>query len=55
MLVRLPSKTRKTSECSTSAELGAWGLWGLGQDKKLEFGADPVPYLDTHCDTKRSL
>ena len=38
-----------------SPELGAWGLWGLGQDKKLKFGADPVPYLDTHCDSKRSL
>ena len=39
---------------SVSPEFGAWG-WGLGQNKKKEIGADPVPYLDTHCDPKRSL
>ena len=39
--------------------LGGWGLCGLGQSKKLELGAGPVPYLDTHYTTpkqrKRSL
>ena len=49
----------KTSQTDCTAlmftEFGGWGLRGLGQDKKLQFGADPVPYLDTHCDPKRSL
>ena len=49
----MPMKTSHYQACS--AELGGLGLWGLGRDKKLEFGADPVPYLDTHCDSKRSL